>query len=146
MDFHTAIKDLKNRIANYEAVYETMSDTEQVMFKGQMQSVSFVKVINLNSKVIANNVHGGVSRAVLSFLMNLHIEQRPIFLVRAPDADGKLGEDAQQGIEGLMLGDRAVVEQEVGTRTSLKIDCFGDPVKRRSSQVDMLQEKYKIII
>ena len=32
MDFHTALKkkDLKNRIANYEAVYETMSDTEQV--------------------------------------------------------------------------------------------------------------------
>ena len=36
----------------------------QVMVKGQLQSVSFVKVINLNSKVIANNVHGGVSRSV----------------------------------------------------------------------------------
>ena len=37
--------------------------------------------------------------------MNLHIEQRPIFLVRAPDADGKLGEDTQ-GIEGLQIGKR----------------------------------------
>ena len=102
MDFHVAIKDLKSRIANYEAVYETLSETEQTVENGQAKSVSFIKVINLNSKVIANNVHGSVSRSVLSFLMNLHIEQRPIFLVRAPDADGKLQENA--GIQGLIEG------------------------------------------
>lgn len=150
MDFHTAIKDLKSRIANYEAVYETLSEAEQtVSEKGQTNSLSFIKVINLNSKVIANQVHGSVSRSVLSFLMNLHIEQRPIFLVRAPDADGKLQEPNAQGIEGLQLPpvtpvqgtQQDVVEHNVddNMRTSLKIDCFGDPVKRRSSQVDMSQ-------
>ena len=44
MDFHTAIKDLKSRIANYEAVYETISESEQMFEKGQTQSVSFIKV------------------------------------------------------------------------------------------------------
>jgi hypothetical protein len=143
MDFHTAIKDLKSRIANYEAVYETLSETEHVVDNGQTQSVSFVKVINLNSKVIANNVRGSVSRSVLSFLMNLHIEQRPIFLIRAPDADGKLQEQDGPEIQGLQVPpssqqDEDEPDEGQGLRTSLKIDCFGDPVKRRSSQMDML--------
>lgn len=144
MDFHTAIKDLKSRIANYEEVYETLSETEHVVDKCHRRSVSFIKVINLNSKVIANNVHGSVSRSVLSFLMNLHIEQRPIFLIRAPDADGKLEQEQDgleqeqdgQGIQGLILPSPSQPDEEL--RTSLKIDCFGDPVHRRSSETDMM--------
>ena len=149
MDFHTAIKDLKARIANYESIYETVSELEQVPEtspggQGESRGVSFIKVINLNSKVIANNVHGSVSRSVLSFLMNLHIEQRPIFLVRAPDADGRLNDVDMEGIEGLALPGHStssgVVEHQVvqpGLRTNLKVDCFGDPVNRRTSQVHM---------
>jgi len=44
MDFHAAIKDLKSRVANYEAIYETMSETEHMPGLGVTQSVSFIKV------------------------------------------------------------------------------------------------------
>jgi hypothetical protein len=97
MDFQSAVKDLKKRIANYEAVYESLDEDEKDP-KGN--SVSFIKVINLSSKVIANNIHGKIARSVLTFLMNLHIMQRPIFLVRAPHPDGATEQNWQiQGNE-----------------------------------------------
>lgn len=97
MDFQSAVKDLKKRIANYEAVYESLDEDEKDP-KGN--SVSFIKVINLSSKVIANNIHGKIARSVLTFLMNLHIIQRPIFLVRAPHPDGATEQNWQiQGNE-----------------------------------------------
>mmetsp|Transcript_19141 Transcript_19141/g.44494 ORF Transcript_19141/g.44494 Transcript_19141/m.44494 type:complete len:506 (+) Transcript_19141:368-1885(+) len=93
MDFAHAVRDLKVRIANYESVYQALGEDE---LDCQGNSISFIKVINLSSKVIANNVHGRVARSVLTFLMNLHIVQRPIFLVRAPDPDGLLEEDSNR--------------------------------------------------
>lgn len=100
MDFHTAVKDLKTRIKNYEAIYETVEDDE---LNGKGEVISFIKVINLSSKVIANNIHGRVARCVLTFLMNLHIVQRPIFLVRAPDANGLMVEDRDVERIGLTM-------------------------------------------
>jgi hypothetical protein len=41
---NAAIKDLKSRIAHYEVVYETISESEQFIEKGQATSVSFIKV------------------------------------------------------------------------------------------------------
>eukprot|EP00292_Cryptomonas_paramecium_P003144 CAMPEP_0113686580 /NCGR_PEP_ID=MMETSP0038_2-20120614/15377_1 /TAXON_ID=2898 /ORGANISM="Cryptomonas paramecium" /LENGTH=621 /DNA_ID=CAMNT_0000606935 /DNA_START=151 /DNA_END=2013 /DNA_ORIENTATION=- /assembly_acc=CAM_ASM_000170 len=90
MDLHTAMRDLKTRIANYEAIYETLDETE---VDTQQNSISFIKVINLSSKIIANQVHGGVARGILTFLMNLHNVPRPIFLLRAPDPDGLCEDD-----------------------------------------------------
>ena len=42
MDFHTAMKDLKTRIANYEAVYEELDEAET---DSTGKSISFIKVI-----------------------------------------------------------------------------------------------------
>eukprot|EP00960_Hanusia_phi_P032973 750174-Hanusia_phi.AAC.3 len=144
MDFHTAMKDLKTRIANYEAVYEELDESET---DSTGKSMSFIKVINLSSKVIANNVHGGIARSVLTFLMNLHIVQRPIFLVRAPNSDGL--EDQDVTFPGLQMpggvlkdisrldGKEATEGSEVDLRNTGKYDSQGEPVRRRTSHTDL---------
>jgi hypothetical protein len=46
MPLEKALQDLRLRIANYEKVYEPIAD----------DALSYLKLINLNSKVIANRV------------------------------------------------------------------------------------------
>ena len=41
MDFHAALRDLKARIANYEAIYETLDESER---DPRGNSISFIKV------------------------------------------------------------------------------------------------------
>eukprot|EP00966_Prymnesium_polylepis_P168384 3893188-Prymnesium_polylepis.1 len=74
-DFHhlseaAALADLKQRIANYEAKYETLSDEEG----------AYVKLHNLSSKVTAHQVYGRMSRSLLPFVMSLHVCYRPVML------------------------------------------------------------------
>ncbi len=54
MDFHTAVKDLKARVANYEAIYETIEETER---DSSGAGISFIKVIDLSSKTVADQIH-----------------------------------------------------------------------------------------
>eukprot|EP01137_Pigoraptor_chileana_P005708 Opistho-2@2927 len=74
MPREAAIADLQQRIANYERVYETVSDDE---------NISYVKLINLQSKVICNNIRGNLAHVVVAYLMSIHVIPRPIWLVRA---------------------------------------------------------------
>ena len=137
MDFHTAVKDLKARVANYEAVYETIEDTEK---DSKGRDISYIKVINLSSKIIANRIHGGLPMSILTFLMNLHNIQRPIFLVRAPDPDegwdtiSSASSSSKDSLikEGCMSS--GIVDD------SLIVDCFGDSLRRRNSGELLLDE------
>lgn len=73
-----ALNDLKLRVANYEKVYEPIRD----------DYLSYLKLINLNSKVICNRIFGQLGQIIASFLMSIHIQPRPIFLTRAGSCDG----------------------------------------------------------
>ncbi|CAK9005050.1 unnamed protein product [Durusdinium trenchii] len=82
-----AMQDLKQRIANYEKIYETVQDSEG----------AFIKLFNLSSKVMANHCYGRVAKSILPFLMAIHIGSRPIWLTRAgagsPESKGQHGSD-----------------------------------------------------
>jgi len=90
-----AIADLRKRIAEYEKVYEPISNDE----------LSYIKLINLQSKVICNKVHGRMGLLLASFLMTIHVKPRPIFLVRAGHCENIDGEEAKEEIEGRKEGD-----------------------------------------
>jgi hypothetical protein len=60
-------QDLRARISNYEAVYETVEDDEQL---------SYIKLINLQSKVICNRIYGKVAQKIVGFLMAIHTGTR----------------------------------------------------------------------
>jgi len=64
------IADLKRRLTYYESIYESLRPSEG----------SFIKLLNMSSYVVTNQVFGRLSRSVLPFVCAIHTSQRPIFL------------------------------------------------------------------
>ncbi|KAJ3216144.1 hypothetical protein HDU67_009871 [Dinochytrium kinnereticum] len=72
-----AIRDFKARMSNYEKAYETISEEEE-----EMEDVSYIKLINVGKKVIANNIHGYIASQCVFYLMQIHIKKRVLWLTR----------------------------------------------------------------
>eukprot|EP00928_Gymnodinium_smaydae_P039734 TRINITY_DN27075_c0_g1_i1.p1 TRINITY_DN27075_c0_g1~~TRINITY_DN27075_c0_g1_i1.p1 ORF type:complete len:468 (+),score=79.52 TRINITY_DN27075_c0_g1_i1:156-1559(+) len=81
-----AREDLAQRIKNYEKVYEPL-DEEEFMVGEEKLHMSYIKLINLSSHVVAHHVYGRAATVVLPFLMALHVGSRPIWLVRLPQSE-----------------------------------------------------------
>ena len=80
-----AMADLKKRISNYEAAYESVADEEG----------AFVKLYNLSSKVTANQVFGRMSKSVLPYMMSLHVVDRPVYLASLPGGSNVAEADSE---------------------------------------------------
>lgn len=74
MTLDQALKDLKIRVKNYEDVYETIEETEDL---------SFVKLYNISSKTLTKGIYGRMARSVVPYLNSLHVGSRSVILVRA---------------------------------------------------------------
>ncbi|KAJ3106149.1 hypothetical protein HDU97_006966 [Phlyctochytrium planicorne] len=72
-----AIRDFKARMFNYEKAYETISEEEE-----QQEDVSYIKIINVGKKVIANNIHGYIASQCVFYLMQIHIKEHTLWLTR----------------------------------------------------------------
>jgi 6-phosphofructo-2-kinase/fructose-2,6-biphosphatase 2 len=68
-----AVKDFMERIRNYEKVYQSIDEDEDI---------TYVKLINVGSRVIINAVHNYLQTRIIYFTMNLHITPRSIWLSR----------------------------------------------------------------
>ena len=73
-DPEIAAQDFRERIRNYEKVYETIDQDE-----GDM---TYVKIINVGHQVIINRIQDYLQSRVVYYLMNLHIKPRSIWLSR----------------------------------------------------------------
>ena len=73
-DPETAAQDFRNRIRNYEKVYETIDEDEK--------DLTYVKLINVGKQVIINQIRDYLQSRVVYYLMNLHIRPRSIWLSR----------------------------------------------------------------
>eukprot|EP00927_Polykrikos_kofoidii_P017855 TRINITY_DN18196_c0_g1_i4.p1 TRINITY_DN18196_c0_g1~~TRINITY_DN18196_c0_g1_i4.p1 ORF type:complete len:627 (+),score=100.34 TRINITY_DN18196_c0_g1_i4:66-1946(+) len=73
-----AFEDFKQRVAKYEAVYETMGKDEV--------ELSYIKLLNMSSNVELNRIYGSMAKSLLPYLIGIHIGTRPIWLVRGSDA------------------------------------------------------------
>ena len=73
-DPELAAKDFRNRIRNYEKVYETID--------AQEEDLTYVKVIDVGTRVIVNRIKDYLQSRVVYYLMNLHIKPRSIWLSR----------------------------------------------------------------
>jgi len=71
-DPEVAARDFRNRIRNYEKVYETIDEPH----------LTYVKLINVSSQVIINQVSNYLQTRIIYFTMNLHITPRSIWLSR----------------------------------------------------------------
>ena len=79
MSVQEAITDLRNRVRNYEDQYETVSD----------DSCSYIKLFNLSSKLLANQIYGRMSKNVVPALMAWNIGTRPIWICRSGETGGE---------------------------------------------------------
>jgi 6-phosphofructo-2-kinase/fructose-2,6-biphosphatase 2 len=73
-DPEKAAQDFRNRIRNYEKVYETIDKDEN--------NLTYLKIMNVGKQVIINAIQDYLQSRVVYYLMNLHIKQRSIWLSR----------------------------------------------------------------
>ncbi|KAH8705968.1 AvaB protein [Talaromyces proteolyticus] len=95
-DPEVAAQDFRNRIRNYEKVYETISEDEK--------SYTYVKLINVGSTVIINQIKDYLSSRLVYYIQNLHIKPRSIWLSRHGESEfnltGKIGGDSDISSRG----------------------------------------------
>jgi 6-phosphofructo-2-kinase / fructose-2,6-biphosphatase 2 len=77
-DPEEAAQDFRNRIRNYEKVYQSIDEDEK--------HYTYVKLINVGSNVIINMIHDYLQSRVVYYLMNLHIKPRSIWISRVSHA------------------------------------------------------------
>ncbi|KAI4147798.1 MAG: hypothetical protein LQ340_005380 [Diploschistes diacapsis] len=118
-DPEAAAKDFRNRIRNYEKVYQTIDQDEEDM--------TYVKIIDVGGRVIINQVKDYLQSRVVYYLMNLHIKPRSIWLSRHGESiynlQGKLGGDSSISHRGEAYARAlpALVAQSVPPDTKLQI-------------------------
>ncbi|OQR99526.1 phosphoglycerate mutase [Thraustotheca clavata] len=97
-DPETALADFKERVAKYEKVYETIEDSEN---DGR---ICYVKVFNAGEKVQARFCQSFLPSQCVSFLQNIHLFERKLWLVRpGPNRNGEqhiLGGDEELTEDG----------------------------------------------
>jgi len=71
MDPERALSDLRERIANYEKVYEPVGDDEPC---------PYIKLFNFSSKVTTKLCFGRLAKTVVPYLMAVHSDDRPVYL------------------------------------------------------------------
>lgn len=109
-DSDEAINDFQERIKKYEQVYETIDD----------ESITYVKIINVNEQVIVNRIQSYIQSRIVYYLMNLHIKRRVIWLSRHGESSfnltGQLGGDSDLSERGQMYADKLpqMILEQVG--------------------------------
>ncbi|KAL1992722.1 hypothetical protein VTN49DRAFT_3478 [Thermomyces lanuginosus] len=95
-DPEVAAQDFRNRIRNYEKVYETIDEDEK--------SYTYVKLINVGSTVVINQIKDYLSSRLVYYIQNLHIRPRSIWLSRHGESEynllGKIGGDSDLSPRG----------------------------------------------
>ncbi|KAK4376107.1 hypothetical protein RND71_006784 [Anisodus tanguticus] len=93
-DFEAGYRDFKNRLDNYEKVYEPVEEG------------SYIKMIDMVSghggQIQVNNISGYLPGRIVFFLVNTHLTPRPIFLTRHGES--------LYNVRGRIGGDTAISE------------------------------------
>ena len=90
-DPETALADFMRRIELYKQRYETIDEDEE-------ERLSFLKIINVGDKYIANRVQGQLKSRLTYFLMNCRLVPHTIYLTRHGETEfnksGRIGGDS----------------------------------------------------
>ncbi|RMZ82517.1 hypothetical protein DV737_g1972, partial [Chaetothyriales sp. CBS 132003] len=95
-DPEEAARDFRDRIKNYERVYQTIDESEK--------HLTYVKITNIGHQVTINQVQDYLQSRLVYYLTNLHIKPRSIWLSRHGESEynleGKIGGDANLSERG----------------------------------------------
>ncbi|ODV91910.1 hypothetical protein CANCADRAFT_22960 [Tortispora caseinolytica NRRL Y-17796] len=109
-DPEQSVRDFRERIRNYEKVYQTLDD----------ESLTYCKIINVGAQVIINRIQTYMESRIVYFLTNLHIRPRAIWLSRHGESmfnlSGQIGGDSDLSPRGRMYAEQLpeLVRQSVG--------------------------------
>ncbi|KAL1851581.1 Fructose-2,6-bisphosphatase [Paecilomyces lecythidis] len=126
-DPEVAALDFRNRIRNYEKAYETIDEAEK--------HYTYVKLINVGSTVIINQIKDYLSSRLVYYIQNLHIRPRSIWLSRHGESEynleGKIGGDASISERGEAYA-RALPEllRKSGVPPGAKLTIWTSTLKR----------------
>ncbi|TFK40135.1 6-phosphofructo-2-kinase-domain-containing protein [Crucibulum laeve] len=106
-----AKRDFLRRISEYEKVYETITEPH----------LSYLRIVNVGSRVTVSRIHGYLSSRIAFYLMNLHLKPRSIYLSRHGESqfnvEGKIGGDSLLSPHGMLYA---------GALPALITDNIGD--------------------
>jgi broad specificity phosphatase PhoE len=92
-----ALEDFRARLASYEEVYEGLDEKVD-------RPLSYVQLIDIGERVIANAIHGYLPSQIVFYLMNYHTCPRRIWLTRHGESTdnvlGRIGGDAELSSRG----------------------------------------------
>lgn len=130
-DPEAARKDFLHRTAQYERQYETIDDSEM------NGTISFMKILNCGEKMVQTRCEGYLVSKVASYMLNLHIAPRVIYLtchgMSEDNAAEKLGGDSKLTKEGKTYARRLrdFMRGELGLRDAASlIDGTTDDTSR----------------
>jgi broad specificity phosphatase PhoE/predicted kinase len=87
-DPEDAAADFRARIDHYARSYEPVDDPGS----------SFIRIVDVGRQIVVNRIQGYLPGRLVTFLMNLHISPRPVFLTRHGESsynlDGRIGGDS----------------------------------------------------
>ncbi|CDK28851.1 unnamed protein product [Kuraishia capsulata CBS 1993] len=84
-DPQVALQDFRNRLANYEQVYETIDDEEEQ--ENERFDIQYVKIINAGKKISSYNISGYLSSHTVFFLLNFNLAERQIWLTPSGECE-----------------------------------------------------------
>jgi len=76
-----AVEDFRNRILEYEKIYEKCS------LENLGENSAFIQIINQGEKMIVRNLKGYIESKIISYLTNLHTQDRPIYFIRHGESE-----------------------------------------------------------
>jgi len=81
MAAEAAMQDLSDRIAHYEATYQTVREAEG----------AYIKIFDMRAKVHACNIYGRMAKSIMPFIMAVHHLARPIFVLSVDESAERPG-------------------------------------------------------
>jgi len=95
VDPEIAVRDFLQRIEHYVSAYEEVQEDEG----------SAIKIIDVGHTVVAHGIDGYIPARVVFFLLNFHLEFRPIWITRHGESEfnvqGRIGGDASLSPAGI---------------------------------------------
>ena len=99
-----AVEDFRKRIIEYEKVYESLS------LENDGPDTIFIQLINQNRQIVLRNLKGYLPSKLLSYLINLHNGERPIYFTRHGESEHNIkdiiGGDANLSEQGKKFAER----------------------------------------
>ncbi|KAI8366496.1 6-phosphofructo-2-kinase-domain-containing protein [Choanephora cucurbitarum] len=100
MDPDEAAIDFRARIDHYKEQYETITE----------QELTYIKLINVGSQNVINQIQGYLESRIVYYLMNLHIAPRKIYFSRHGESQfnllGKIGGDSNLSERGRLYASK----------------------------------------